>query len=599
MWPSQAINPIHKRGIERIYGMDCEEQVLRLLHNQPATAVPVVLERLKKKNDEWVRSRVDCSRTWKKVYVNNFYKALDHRSFYFKQTDKKAIGTKSFVSEITDLPTGATLQHVLPCTADVHADAMEIVKFAMQQEFDNLQAEEIAECLHFWDDIVNGIYEIDAKEAAVEEKQAKEAQAKAKEGGEDATKPMELADKPAADADGATAEAAEAAEEIKAPGSDITRQDSGGAEIAKIVGGDDGGEAEDTAAAAAAGKADAEELEELEELEEDMPPSIYRDTLEHLKNARHKPTALVDIDPYADVRHGFSSARRVLSASKQAKLESSIEGHVAAQTKSFEAHKQAQEARRLLRAKLMAADEAAAAAPDHNAEPAAAADAAEMAVEGGADAGASAKATDAGASAGAGAAAIAAVSVADSGAAAAHEGEDSAAMFGFLHPLSHYRCAPQHGYPLGQGTQSQQTVFYCNESTYIFLRLHQVLCTRLAVARQLAEKKDDDTAQKSSVSALGVIPPTPLLRESPEKAKEGEAKKAYEEFTDILCAAHFLPARLGLFRTTITRLRHTLLRRFPAASILAPLRSLFPACVIRFSEGLHCAPPSVGTGTNG
>ena len=33
------------------------------------------------------------------MYKDNYYKSLDHRSFYFKQVDKKGLSAKSFVHE--------------------------------------------------------------------------------------------------------------------------------------------------------------------------------------------------------------------------------------------------------------------------------------------------------------------------------------------------------------------------------------------------------------------------------------------------------------------------------------------------------------------
>ena len=48
-----SLHAVHKRCIERVYGPDFDEQILKLLHRNPAVAVPVVLDRLRKKQDEW------------------------------------------------------------------------------------------------------------------------------------------------------------------------------------------------------------------------------------------------------------------------------------------------------------------------------------------------------------------------------------------------------------------------------------------------------------------------------------------------------------------------------------------------------------------
>ena len=40
---------------------------------------------------------------WQKVYDANYHKSLDHRSFYFKQTDKRSLGAKGMLSDIREL----------------------------------------------------------------------------------------------------------------------------------------------------------------------------------------------------------------------------------------------------------------------------------------------------------------------------------------------------------------------------------------------------------------------------------------------------------------------------------------------------------------
>ena len=37
---------------------------------------------------------------WQKVYDANYHKSLDHRSFYFKQTDKRLLGAKGMIGDI-------------------------------------------------------------------------------------------------------------------------------------------------------------------------------------------------------------------------------------------------------------------------------------------------------------------------------------------------------------------------------------------------------------------------------------------------------------------------------------------------------------------
>lgn len=94
---------IYERTIRKIYGTDAGNEVLRSLQETPAVAVPVVLARLRRKDDEWRRAQREWNRTWREVDGKNFYKALDHQGITFKPNDKKNTTTKSFVLEIENV----------------------------------------------------------------------------------------------------------------------------------------------------------------------------------------------------------------------------------------------------------------------------------------------------------------------------------------------------------------------------------------------------------------------------------------------------------------------------------------------------------------
>ncbi|KAF9915669.1 Transcriptional regulatory protein sin3 [Lobosporangium transversale] len=97
---------IYKRIIKKIYDDERGSrgaEVIDALHNNPAIAVPVVLKRLKQKDEEWKKSQRDWNKVWREVDSRNFYKALDHQGFTFKATDKKYITSKALVAEIEAL----------------------------------------------------------------------------------------------------------------------------------------------------------------------------------------------------------------------------------------------------------------------------------------------------------------------------------------------------------------------------------------------------------------------------------------------------------------------------------------------------------------
>jgi len=58
------------------------------------------MEEVKAHRDKHIKSKHEQEKPWKEMCEKNYTKSLDYRAFYFKQTEKKHISTKSFVSEI-------------------------------------------------------------------------------------------------------------------------------------------------------------------------------------------------------------------------------------------------------------------------------------------------------------------------------------------------------------------------------------------------------------------------------------------------------------------------------------------------------------------
>ena len=96
---------IYQRIIKKVYGRNHGLEVIAALHDNPSVAVPVVLARLKQKDEEWKRAQREWNKVWREVDARNFYKALDHQGINFKSADKKTITTKAFVNEIETLRT--------------------------------------------------------------------------------------------------------------------------------------------------------------------------------------------------------------------------------------------------------------------------------------------------------------------------------------------------------------------------------------------------------------------------------------------------------------------------------------------------------------
>ena len=91
---------IHQRVIKKIYGREAGLEVIQTMQDSPSLAIPVVLTRLKQKEDEWKRAQREWNKVWREVDARNYQKSLDHQGITFKAADKKAMSTKAFVTQI-------------------------------------------------------------------------------------------------------------------------------------------------------------------------------------------------------------------------------------------------------------------------------------------------------------------------------------------------------------------------------------------------------------------------------------------------------------------------------------------------------------------
>ncbi|OBZ85577.1 putative Xaa-Pro aminopeptidase P [Choanephora cucurbitarum] len=91
---------IYQRIIKKIYGKEQGTNVINMLHNNPAQTVPVILKRLKQKDEEWRKSQREWNKVWREIEIKNFYKALDYQGVLFKSSDRKEMSVKHLVTEI-------------------------------------------------------------------------------------------------------------------------------------------------------------------------------------------------------------------------------------------------------------------------------------------------------------------------------------------------------------------------------------------------------------------------------------------------------------------------------------------------------------------
>ncbi|CAD7699293.1 unnamed protein product [Ostreobium quekettii] len=173
--PEGLFSPIHNRIIEKIYG-DQGKNVLDLLKKNPVVAIPVVLLRLQQKDQEWRQVKETMNANWQAVFHANYHKSLDHRSFYFKQADKKSLAQRVLLQEIKDAVekgrkddtrlqalsaacslTSALTEHMSLEYPDemVHEDVYQIVRFASSKM---LSLDARRQVMRFWVQFVEPMF---------------------------------------------------------------------------------------------------------------------------------------------------------------------------------------------------------------------------------------------------------------------------------------------------------------------------------------------------------------------------------------------------------------------------------------------------------
>ena len=97
--PENQLTMILAKPIVITYGEHAGE-FLDHLKQVPYKTIGVILYRLRQRLDTWVNvTKRESEKNWKEICEKNFYKSLDHRSFYFKQNEKRLTNAKSFLDE--------------------------------------------------------------------------------------------------------------------------------------------------------------------------------------------------------------------------------------------------------------------------------------------------------------------------------------------------------------------------------------------------------------------------------------------------------------------------------------------------------------------
>ncbi|KAF7214673.1 paired amphipathic helix protein Sin3a isoform X1 [Nothobranchius furzeri] len=93
---------IHRKAIQRIYG-DKAADIIDGLRKSPAASVPIVLKRLKTKEEEWREAQRGFNKIWREQNEKYYLKSLDHQGINFKQNDTKVLRSKYLLNEIESI----------------------------------------------------------------------------------------------------------------------------------------------------------------------------------------------------------------------------------------------------------------------------------------------------------------------------------------------------------------------------------------------------------------------------------------------------------------------------------------------------------------
>eukprot|EP01017_Pseudomicrothorax_dubius_P037298 TRINITY_DN5455_c0_g1_i1.p1 TRINITY_DN5455_c0_g1~~TRINITY_DN5455_c0_g1_i1.p1 ORF type:complete len:884 (+),score=251.19 TRINITY_DN5455_c0_g1_i1:221-2872(+) len=90
---------IRLKVVQKLY-MGRYTEMIEYTRKNPAETARMIIERVKQKLEELRRLKNESGKkNWNETCEKNFHRSLDHRSFYFKQHDKKITNQKNYIQE--------------------------------------------------------------------------------------------------------------------------------------------------------------------------------------------------------------------------------------------------------------------------------------------------------------------------------------------------------------------------------------------------------------------------------------------------------------------------------------------------------------------
>ncbi|TVY44918.1 Paired amphipathic helix protein [Lachnellula subtilissima] len=133
-----ASQSIYKRVLKKIYG-DRGLEVAADLFKDPGAVLPIVLARLKQKDEEWRFTQREWEKVWNAQTVSMYLRSLDHMGLSVKQADKRTFSQKHLIDAIKTKHEEQRRQRTM--------QRGDVLKY--QYEFDFSDTEVIANVLRF------------------------------------------------------------------------------------------------------------------------------------------------------------------------------------------------------------------------------------------------------------------------------------------------------------------------------------------------------------------------------------------------------------------------------------------------------------------
>ncbi|CAO3642759.1 unnamed protein product [Cunninghamella blakesleeana] len=94
---------IYERTLKKIYGTERGAEVIEMIYSEPARTIPIIMKRLKQKDEEWSKAQREWNKAWRESDEKNYYKSLDYQGLTFKSSERKTVTNRYLLNEIESL----------------------------------------------------------------------------------------------------------------------------------------------------------------------------------------------------------------------------------------------------------------------------------------------------------------------------------------------------------------------------------------------------------------------------------------------------------------------------------------------------------------